>query len=485
MDMFIDGQWTPACSCARQKVMNPATGAIIDTVPTGDAEDADIAIRAADRAFKTWKTTPVAERARLQKKAAQLMRERAQEIGRVLTIELGRPLSGSVTEIQRSADLLDVYAEEGLRIHAEMPLTGVAGEKVIVTREPVGVVIAITPFNYPITLLTFKLGAALVAGCTVVAKPAEDTPLSTLMLAELFHQAGFPAGCFNVVTGRGRAIGMSMIEHPVPRKVAFTGGTAAGKAIAAAAAGTIKRVTLELGGQCPAIVCADADLAVSSAAIARHSFSNSGQFCYRVNRVYVERPVYSALLDGLLKHVAKLDVGDGLTSNCALGPLINEKIYRNSAAQIADARSKGARVAIGGDRLTGGVYDGGWFMPPTVIADADHSMLVMREETFGPVLAVAPFDDRSEALARANDTRYGLAGFVFSRDLAAALTMAEQIEAGSVWVNDIHRSRHDVPFGGMKESGVGREKGRYGIDAYLEYKTIYLSYEAGTPCRSF
>jgi succinate-semialdehyde dehydrogenase/glutarate-semialdehyde dehydrogenase len=479
MDMFIDGQWTPARSGARQNVTNPATRGIIDTVPTGAAEDADIAIRSAERAFQKWKVTPVAERARLQKKAAQLMRDRAQEIGRVLTTELGRPLAGSVTEIQRSADLLDVYAEEGLRIHAEMPLTGVAGEKVIITREPVGVVIAITPFNYPITLLTFKLGAALIAGCTMVAKPAEDTPLSTLMLAELFHQAGFPAGCFNVVTGRGRAIGMNMIEHPVPRKVAFTGGTAAGKAIAAAAAGTMKRVTLELGGQCPAIVCADADIAVAAAAIARHAFTNSGQFCYRVNRVYVERPVYDAFLDGLLRQVEKLDVGDGLTSSCALGPLVNEKIYRNSEAQIADARRRGARIAIGGERLTGGVYDGGWFMPPTVIADADHSMLVMTEETFGPVLGVAPFDDREQALARANDTRYGLAGFVFSRNVAAALTLAERIEAGSVWINNIQRSSHDAPFGGMKESGVGREKGRYGIEAYLEYKTIYLSYEAG------
>ena len=479
MDMFIDGQWTPAQSGARQNVTNPATRGIIDTVPTGGAADADIAIRSAHRAFQKWKVTPVAERARLQKKAAQLMRERAQEIGRVLTTELGRPLAGSVIEIQRSADLLDVYAEEGLRIHAEMPITGVAGEKLIVTREPIGVVIAITPFNYPITLLTFKLGAALIAGCTMVAKPAEDTPLSTLMLAELFHQAGFPAGCFNVVTGRGRAIGVNMIEHPLPRKVAFTGGTAAGKAIAAAAAGTMKRVTLELGGQCPAIVCADADIAVATAAIARHAFANSGQFCYRVNRVYVERPVYDVFLDGLLRHVEKLDVGDGLTSSCALGPLVNEKIYRNSEAQIADARRKGARIAIGGERLTGGVYDGGWFMPPTVIADADHSMLVMTEETFGPVLGVAPFDDRAKALECANDTRYGLAGFVFSRNVATALTMAERIEAGSVWVNNIQRSSHDAPFGGMKESGIGREKGRYGIDAYLEYKTIYLSYEAG------
>jgi succinate-semialdehyde dehydrogenase/glutarate-semialdehyde dehydrogenase len=477
MDMFIDGKWMPARAGARQNVINPATGAVIDTVPVGGAADADIAIRAADRAFQSWKTTPVAVRARLQKRAAQLMRERAQEIGRMLTTELGRPLAGAITEIERSADLLEVYAEEGLRLHAEMPLTGIAGEKVIVTREPVGVVIAITPFNYPVTLLVFKLGAALIAGCTVVAKPAEDTPLSTLMLAALFDEAGFPAGCFNVVTGRGRAIGMAMVEHPLPRKIAFTGGTAAGKAIAAAAAGTVKRVTLELGGQCPAIVCADADLEMAASAIAKHAFANSGQFCYRVNRVYVERPVYQAFLDKLLVEVSKLDVGDGLISPCALGPLVNERIFRNSEIQVADAKTKGARILIGGERLTGGCYDAGWFFPPTVIADADHSMLVMTEETFGPVLGIMPFDDRHEALRLANDTNYGLAGFVFSRDLAVALTMAERIEAGSIWVNNIHRSSQHAPFGGMKQSGVGREKGRYGVEAYLEYKTIYLSYE--------
>lgn len=477
MDMFIDGQWMPARAGTRQNVTNPATGAVIDTVPVGGAADADIAIRAADRAIRSWKTTPVTERARLQKRAAQLMRERAREIGRVLTTELGRPLAGTISEIERSADLLEVYAEEGLRLHAEMPLSGIAGEKVIITREPVGVVIAITPFNYPITLLVFKLGAALIAGCTVVAKPADDTPLSTLMLAALFDEAGFPDGCFNVVTGRGRAIGMAMVEHPLPRKIAFTGGTAAGKAIAAAAAGTMKRVTLELGGQCPAIVCADADLEMAASAIARHAFANSGQFCYRVNRVYVEREIYQAFLDKLLAETAKLDVGDGLMSPCALGPLVNERIFRNSEVQVADARAKGATILTGGERLTGGLYDAGWFFPPTLIADADHSMLVMIEETFGPVLGIMPFDDRHEALRLANDTSYGLAGFVFSRDLAAALTMAERIEAGSVWVNNIHRSSQHAPFGGMKQSGIGREKGRYGVEAYLEYKTIYLTYE--------
>jgi len=479
MDMFIDGQWVAAKSGATQPVTNPATGEIVDTVPTGDAEDADLAIQSAHQAFERWKITPVQERARLQKKAAQLMRDRATAIGRVLSTELGRPLAAAITEIERSADLLDVYAEEGLRIHAEMPLTGTPGEKVIVTREPLGVVVAITPFNYPITLLTFKLGAALMAGCTLVAKPAEDTPLSTLMLAELFHDAGFPKGTFNVVTGRGRGVGMAMIEHRIPAKVAFTGGTAAGKAIAAAAAGTMKRVTLELGGQSPAIVCSDADLDVAAAAISRHGFANSGQFCYRVNRVYVERPVYDAFLEKLLVHVGRLKVGNGLTDACDMGPLVNEKIYSNSEKQIADARAKGARIAIGGDRLTGPAYDKGWFMPPTVIADADHSMLIMTEETFGPVLGIMPFDDRKDALRLANDTDYGLAGFVFSKNLATALTLAERINAGSIWVNNIHRSSHNVPFGGMKQSGIGREKGRFGVESYLEYKTIYLTYDEG------
>jgi succinate-semialdehyde dehydrogenase/glutarate-semialdehyde dehydrogenase len=477
MDMFIDGQWTASHTGERQPVTNPTTGAIIDTVPTGDALDADRAIRAADIAFRSWRTVPVAERARLQRRAAQLMRERSGEIGRTLTAELGRPVAAAILEVERSADLLDVYAEEGLRTHAEMIGGSGPGEKVLVTREPLGVVVAIAPFNYPITLLTFKLGAALIAGCTVVAKPAEDTPLSTLMLAQLFHDAGFPQGVFNVVTGHGRGIGMAMVEHPIPAKIAFTGGTAAGKAIAAAAAGTVKRVTLELGGQSPAIVCTDADLDQAAAAIARHGFANSGQFCYRVNRVYVERPAYEDFLARLQTEVARITVGDGQTTAVTMGPLVNEKIFSNSVKQIADARAKGARICCGGDRLTGGLYDGGFFLPPTVIADTDHTMLIMTAETFGPVLGVMPVDSPAQGLDLANDTEYGLAGFVFSGHVGRALALAERIRAGSVWVNNIHRSHHTVPFGGMKQSGVGREKGRYGVESYLEYKTVYLTYD--------
>ncbi|MBN8292936.1 aldehyde dehydrogenase family protein [Rhodobacter sp. NTK016B] len=475
MDMFIDGHSVPAQSGQRLSVTDPATGEAFDSVPLGGAEDAGIAIASAARAFESWKRIPMSERVRLQKACAQAMRDNAERIGTVLHRELGRPLAGCVGEIARSADLLDIYAEEGLRLQATMALGAAPGERTVVTRDPVGVVVAITPFNYPITLLMFKLGAALIAGCPVVVKPSEDTPLSTILLAELFHATGLPAGLFNVVTG-DRALGEALVAHPVPRKVAFTGSVPAGKAIAAACAGTMKRVTLELGGHSAAIVCADADLDRAAAAITRHGFANSGQFCYRVNRVYIERTVYDAMLERLATGA------EGLTLAPAggqgdLGPLVNDRIFANSERQIADARAKGARILTGGTRASGPGFAQGHYLPPTLIADATPEMLVMREETFGPVIGLSPVDNPAEALRLANDSRFGLAGFVFTRDLATGLALCEGIEAGSVWLNDIQRSSHYVPFGGMKESGLGREKGRYGVESYLEYKTMYLSWE--------
>lgn len=477
MEMFIDGQWTPAISGRTQPVTDPRSGFDFDTVPQGNADDADVAIRSAAAAFESWRRVPMQERVKLQERLAQAMREASDRIGQALHRELGRPLRACMQEVNRAADLLDIYAEEGLRLHATMT-TGGVGEKTVVTRDPVGVVVAITPFNYPLNLLMFKLGAALVAGCTVVAKPAADTPTSTLLLAELFHANGLPAGCFNVVTGGGRGIGEALVAHPTPRKVAFTGGTAAGKAIATLAIQTMKRVTLELGGQSAAIICADADIEKAAEAISRHGFANSGQFCYRVNRIYVERAVYEPFLAKLLDRVRRFSLapsgGDG-----DLGPLVNEKIYRNSEEQVEDARSKGARILCGGSRHTGPGYDGGWYYEPTLVADATHEMLVLTEETFGPVLGICPVDDCWQGLKFANDNRYGLAGFVFTRDLARGLTLCEGLEAGSVWLNDIQRSSHYEPFGGVKESGLGREKGRYGVESYLEYKTMYLSYEVG------
>jgi succinate-semialdehyde dehydrogenase / glutarate-semialdehyde dehydrogenase len=476
MQMFIDGQWTPAVLGATQPVTDPRSGAVIDTVPQGDATDADIALRSSARAFESWRRVPMAERVKLQKRLAQAMREAEGPIGTALHRELGRPLPACLQEVNRAADLLDIYAEEGLRLHGSFSLGSAPGEKTMVTREPVGVVVAITPFNYPLNLLMFKLGAALVAGCTVVAKPSADTPMSTLLLAELFHRHGLPPGVFNVVTGAGRAIGDALVKHPVPRKIAFTGGTAAGKSIAAAAVQTMKRVTLELGGQSAAIICADADIDKAAEAIARHGFANSGQFCYRVNRVYIDRSIYGPFCTKLLDRVRRFTLapsgGEG-----DLGPLVNAKIYANSAAQVEDARAKGARILCGGQRQTGAGFDGGWYYQPTLIADATHAMLVLTEETFGPVLGLCPVDDPWQALRFANDNRYGLAGFVFTRDLARGLALCEGMETGSVWLNDIQRSSHHEPFGGVKESGLGREKGRYGVESYLEWKTMYLSYE--------
>ena len=476
MEMFIDGAWDAAVSGKCDPVTNPVTGEVIDTVPCADSADVDRAIQTAEGAFCEWRKRAMAERVSIMKACAAAMRAKSALLADALHAELGRPREGCLAEIMSSANLIDIYAEEGLRLCAEMPLATGQGEKTIITRDPIGVVVAITPFNFPITLLCFKVGAALVAGCSVVAKPSEDTPLSTLLLAEIFHAAGLPKGCFNVLTGRGAAVGQALVTHPVPRKIAFTGGGAAGKAIAAAAAGTVKSVTLELGGHCAAIVCADADLGKTTDAILRHGYANSGQFCYRVNRVYVELDIYTAFLSELSGKVAALTLAPaGGTGD--LGPLVNEKIFANAVRQTEDAKAKGARILCGGQRQTGDGFDGGYYFQPTLIADTNHDMLILQQETFGPVLAICPVQTAWEGLEHANNSEYGLAGFVFCRDLARGLALCEGLETGLVWMNDIQRSSHYTPFGGVKQSGLGREKGRWGVEEYLEYKTIYLSYE--------
>lgn len=471
--MWIGGKWTAGDSGRLLDVCDPATGELVGRVADGDARDADGAVRAAAAAYRAWKRVPVAERARLQQQVAELMRRDADEIGRRLTLELGRPLGGAVNEVVRSAELLDYFAQEGLRLRGEMPLLGESDERVLITREPLGVVIAIAPFNYPITLMLVKVGAALITGNTVVAKPAPDTPLSTLHLARLFEEAGYPPGVVNVVTG-GSDLGEALVGHPVPAKVSFTGSTRAGIRIRQLAAQTNKRVTLELGGQCPAIVCSDADFDVAVPALARHAYANSGQFCYRVNRLYIDAARYAEFTERFAAAASALVVGHGLDPVTQMGPLVSERIMATSVEHVADARRRGARILAGGERLTGKGYEGGSFFAPTVIAEATHEMKVMTEETFGPVVGIASFQTLPEAIELANDSRYGLAAYVFSRDLRTAWGAAEELEAGSVWVNDIHRSLHSVPFGGVKQSGLGREKSRHGLDEYLEHKTVYL-----------
>lgn len=475
MENFIDGKWTKPLSGNYGDVTNPVTGEAFEKVALSNEADVNVVMESAYKAFKKWKKVPVAERAKLQHKGAQLMRDHADELGNILANELGRPVAACIREINRSADLTDYYAEEGLRLKGEIPLHNIDGERAMIIREPVGVVVSITSFNYPIALLTMKLGAALITGCTIVSKPSDETPLSTMRIAELFSEAGYPDGVFNVITGRGRDIGDALVTHKHTAKIAFTGGTNTGKRIGALAAQHCKRVTLELGGQSPVIVCADADLEVAVPAIVKHTFANSGQFCYRVGRIYVHSDIYDDFVAQATEQTKKLTVGDQF-SGCDMGPMISEKIYKTSEEQTADAKKKGAKVTTGGERLKGAQYDKGWFFPPTIIADADHGMKIMNEETFGPVAGVMKFSNNDEAVALANDSEYGLAAYVFAGELGAGLRIAEELEAGSVWVNNIQRSYHDVPFGGVKQSGIGREKGRYGIESFTELKTIYYSY---------
>lgn len=475
MENFINGKWTKPQSGNYGNVVNPVTAELIEKVPHSNLEDVDAVMQSSFEAFKKWKKVPVAERAKIQHKAAQSMREQAEELGNTLAKELGRPLEACINEIKRSADLTDYYAEEGLRLKGEIPLHNIEGERAMVIREPIGVVVAITSFNYPIALLTMKLGAALITGCTVVSKPSDDTPLSTMLLAELFSQAGYPDGVFNVITGRGRDIGDALVTHKYTAKIAFTGGTSTGQRIGALAAQYCKRVTLELGGQSPVIVCEDANLDLAIPAIVKHTFANSGQFCYRVSRIYVHEAIYRDFVTKMTEQANKLTVGDQF-SGSDMGPIISEKIYKTSEEQTADAKKKGATVTTGGERLKGEEYDKGWFFPPTIIADVDHSMEIMKEETFGPVAAIMKFKNNAEAIELANDSVFGLAAYVFTGELGTGLRIAEELEAGSVWVNNIQRSYHDVPFGGVKQSGIGREKGRQGIESFTELKTIYYSY---------
>ncbi|WP_121634475.1 aldehyde dehydrogenase family protein [Tropicibacter alexandrii] len=473
MRMYIDGNWTDAIRGEVIPVIDKSTGETLDTVPRGQSEDADHAIQAAQAALPGWRDTAPGVRAGLVRNLAAGMRSGRTELGYTLSSELGRPMEGCLREIDRAADLLDYFADTGealFRSWAPKP-----SETAYVVREPVGVVVAIAAFNYPIALITVKLGAALVAGCTVVAKPAEDTPLSTLTLARIAEDAKIPNGVFNVVTGLGGEIGAALVAHPIPAKIAFTGGTEAGKRIAREAVGQMKRMTMELGGQSPAVVCADADLDTAVKAIARHGFANSGQFCYRVGRVLVAEQIAEEFEACLVEETGKLKVGPASDETVDLGPVVGERILATAESHVTDARENGARVLTGGSRLRGGIYDKGCYFPPTLLADCTMRMRVMIEEAFSPVLAIARFRTEAEALELANGTDYGLAAFVFTADSQRAQRLVRGIEAGSVWVNDIQRSRHDMPFGGVKMSGFGREKSTLGIESYLEPKTVYLS----------
>jgi acyl-CoA reductase-like NAD-dependent aldehyde dehydrogenase len=470
--MLINGQDVPLAACRVEIIYNPANQEPVAEVAVGSRRDAKAALKAAKNAFPVWSDMPSSKRAEILHDAARRVRERADKIARLLTLEQGKPLKNARMEALSSADVLDYYAEEGRRNFGEWISS--PHSRSIVLRQPVGVAALITPWNFPVDLLAWKVAPALAAGCTFVAKPPSLAPLAANEFVRAVSEAGLPPGAANVVHGPGGEVGAELVENPISRKIAFTGETATGRAIMASAAAQIKRVSLELGGQSPFIVCADADLLAAAASCAQRAFSNMGQICISVNRVYVAEEVAEQFTEELVKRAGLLRIGNGLQEDVDLGPMFSQMQREKTAEHVADALEKGAQLLCGGREPEGEAYSKGYFFQPTVLSRADHRMLVMREETFGPVAPIMKFKTLDQAVALANDTNYGLAAYVFTSELKTALHAAEGLEAGGIGVNVNNVVDLQAPFGGWKESGLGRELGHAGLEAFLETKHIRL-----------
>jgi len=471
MAMYIDGKWLEAAEGRRFEVFNPATGARIGTAPDGDRQDAARAIDAADQAFAGWAGLTAYDRSRFLYRAWQLMQEAKEELARTMTEEQGKPLRAARNEVQYAADFLLWYAEEAKRVYGETIPAPRGDQRFIVLRQPVGVVGAITPWNYPISMLTRKIAPALAAGCTIVLKPAETTPLCAIAMFRLLHEAGLPNGVVNLVTtSRPAEIGEEFIANRKVRKITFTGSTPVGKMLAAKAAAQLKRVSLELGGHAPFLVFEDADPVHAAKGLALVKYLNAGQACISPNRIFVQRRILGAFTDELVARVTRLRAGNGMENDVAIGPLIGEGAIAKVDAQVQDAVAQGAALLCGGHRLMENDLDRGTFYAPTVLLNVTPAMRIYREETFGPVAPVIAFDTEEEALAMANDTHYGLASYVYTRDISRAMRVFERLDFGIVGINDINPTAAAAPFGGSKESGLGREGGREGIAEYLETK---------------
>jgi succinate-semialdehyde dehydrogenase/glutarate-semialdehyde dehydrogenase len=465
---FIGGKWVDAASGATHQVMNPATREPIGTVPDMGAAETRRAIEAAAEAFPAWAARTARERAAILRRWFDLMMANQEDLAALMTAEQGKPLAESKGEIAYAASFIEWFAEEGKRLYGDVIPPHQSDKRLIVIRQPIGVVAAITPWNFPSAMITRKVGPALAAGCTVVVKPASQTPYSALALAVLATRAGLPAGVLNFVTGDAAAIGGEMTANPTVRKLTFTGSTGVGKKLMAQCAGTIKKLSLELGGNAPFIVFEDADLDAAVAGAIASKYRNTGQTCVCANRLLVHAPVYEEFARKLSHAVAQLRVGDGLKGPTDQGPLIDAKALAKVEEHIADALAKGARVVFGGKRHA----LGGTFYQPTVLADVTPGMMVAREETFGPVAPLFKFASEAEAVRMANDTEFGLAAYFYTRDLSRSWRVAEALEYGMVGLNTGIFSTEVAPFGGVKESGIGREGSRYGILDYTELKFL-------------
>ena len=465
---FIDGQWSSGGPT--YPVLNPATGELVANVQKAGAEETELAIDAANRALPAWRKLTAKERSQRLKRWGELMLSNQKDLATLLSREQGKPLAEAMGEVVYAASFLEWFAEEAKRAYGDVIPSHKADARIIVVKEAIGVVAAITPWNFPLAMATRKIGPALAAGCTMVLKPSEETPLSAFALAVLAEQAGIPAGVFNIVSGDAVAIGGALQASSIVRKLSFTGSTRTGKLLMRQAADTLKKVSLELGGNAPFIVFDDADLDAAVKGAMASKFRNTGQTCVCVNRFFIQDSVYDAFTAKLAEAVAAMRVGDALQGDTEQGPLINVQALAKVEAHVGDAVEKGAKVLCGGRRHA----LGGTFFEPTILTEASNDMLIAQEETFGPVAACFRFKDEAQVLALANDTPFGLSAYFYSRDIGRVWRMAEGLEAGMVGINEGIISTEVAPFGGIKESGLGREGSKYGLDDYLELKYLLM-----------
>ncbi|QQO16761.1 NAD-dependent succinate-semialdehyde dehydrogenase [Bradyrhizobium diazoefficiens] len=465
---FVGGGWIDADGEATFPVDNPATGAIIGNVPQCGARETGAAIAAAEQAFQVWRKKTAGERGELLERWFDLMIQNSEDLARIMTLEQGKPLAEARGEITYGASFVKWFAEEARRVYGEtIPAASVDG-RIIVQKQPIGVVAAITPWNFPNAMITRKAAPALAAGCTIVIKPAEATPFSALALAVLAERAGIPKGVLNVLTGRPADIGAALTKSPVVRKLTFTGSTRVGKLLMEQCAATVKRVGLELGGNAPFVIFDDADLDAAITGVVASKFRNGGQTCVCANRIFVQSGIYDAFADRLVAATSKLKVGDGLVDGTTIGPMINQAAIDKIQQHVDDAVSRGAAIVLGGNAM------GGLFYQPTVLKDVTTEMRVAQEETFGPVAPLFRFANEADAIAMANDTPFGLASYLYTRDISRAFRVAEALEFGMIGINAGSVSTTTAPFGGIKESGLGREGSHHGIEEFLEMKTLHL-----------
>ena len=466
---YINGNWLQRTDTF--DVVNPANQQLLTTVAIAGVNEAQQAVLAADNAFAGWAAKPAAERAQLLQSWYQLVMQHQDDLARLLTLEQGKPLSEAKGEIAYGASYLQWFAEEAKRLYGDTIPAPSADKRIIVQRQPVGVVAAITPWNFPNAMIARKAAAALAAGCTFVVKPAQQTPLSALALAELAEQAGIPAGVFNVVAGSdAKAIGTVLTQHPKVAKFSFTGSTAVGKQLLKQCADGVKRVTMELGGNAPFIVFDDADLDAAVQGLLASKFRNAGQTCVCANRILVQRGVYQAFADKLAIAITQLKVGDGLSGDSQIGPLIDDKALQKVTALVQSAVADGAKLLLGGTSHSAGKQ----FFQPTLVTEVSADMAISKEEIFGPVAPLMAFDSEAEAIALANSTDYGLAAYFYSRDIGRVFRVAQQLQFGMVGINEGIISNAAAPFGGVKQSGFGREGSKYGLDDYTDMKYLCL-----------